>query len=73
MGVVAALVTRSAAQRQQESLLVSVLLAYLHRGREMTPALRRCYTALESKLASTPPAQARILSLVGTYIQIVKG
>ncbi len=72
VGVVASLATRRLPE-QQESLLVSMLLAHLHRGREMTPALRRCYAALESKLASTPSAQARILSLVGTYIQIVKG
>ena len=71
-GVIASLATRGL-PREQESVLVSVLLAHLHRGREMTPALRRCWAALESNLASAPPAQARILSLVRTYIQVVKG
>ena len=58
---------------QQESLLVSVLLGHLRRGREITTALRDCLRELEPRLVLAPPASARISSLVTQYIQIVSG
>ena len=71
-GVVTALATR-ALPRQQETLLVSVLLAHLHRGREATPALRQCRRALKSGLDPVPSVSTRILSLVDDYIRMVNG
>ena len=58
---------------QQETLLVSVLLGHLRHGRETTTVLEDCLGQLQQGLALTPPAQARVSSLVNQYIRIVGG
>ena len=58
---------------QQETLLVSVLLGHLRRGRETTTALQDCLHQLQPRLALTLPVRARVSSLVIQYIKIVGG
>ena len=71
-GMIAALALRSLPEHQ-ESLLVSVLLVHLRHGRETTTVLEDCLGQLQPRLALTPPAQARINSLVTQYIKIAGG
>ena len=58
---------------QQESLLISLLLGHLHRGRRLTNVLRECVNELEPRLALAPSVHARIRALVVQYIEIVGG
>lgn len=57
----------------QETLLVSLLLGHLYRGREATTVLRDCLKELEVKLGFIPLAQTRIRLLVMQYISLVGG
>ena len=70
--LIADLATRSLPAMQQ-TLLVSMFLSHLQRGRETTMALRECYVALEEKLPSGVPARSQTLSFVATYIKVANG
>lgn len=57
----------------QETLLVSMFLGHLQRGRETTTALRECYATLEARLPNGAPTRERTLSLVASYIEVANG
>ena len=57
----------------QEALLVQWILHRVHRGREMTAALRDCARQIESRLVIAPTVQQRIGSLVADWIRMVGG
>ncbi len=68
--LIADLATRSLPVTQ-ETLLVSMFLGHLQRGRETTTALRECRAALEALLPLGAPLRERTLTLVGSYIDVV--
>ena len=57
----------------QEALLVQWILDRVHRGREMTAALRECARQIDSRLMIAPTVRQRIGSLVADWIQMVGG
>ena len=76
IAVVAELIAKLAQQGlglPQETLLVSLLLGHLHRGREATTALWDCLEKLEVKLAHAPSDQTRIKLLVMQFIRLMVG
>ena len=58
---------------QRETMLVTVLLGYLHRWRQASTALEDCAIEIGVQLQSTPQVRERIRALVLDYIQVVRG
>ena len=71
-GLIAAL-GMSGISEGQEALLVQWILERVHRGREMTAALRDCARQIDSRLVFAPTVKQRIGSLIADWIRMVGG